>query len=255
MFFFLSKTLGYLVRPLVIVCGMFVLSWLARKKPLKRRFLIAGVILLFFFSNEFLANEIMNSWEIKATRFADMNRTYSYGILLCGTTKSEVGPLDRVYLNSAADRITHTLQLYKMGRIKKIIITGGIGKLIETGLPEADELASLLRLMGVPAADIQIENQSRNTHESAEQMRKILSTKAKPGDCLLITSASHMRRSLACFRKSGWPCQAFSVDFHGHARRLTFDVLFIPKLEAVVWWQSLLKEWSGYMSYWVVGYI
>ncbi len=255
MFFLLSKTLGYLVRPLVIVCGMFLISWLARKKPVKRGFLISGILLLFFFSNEFMANEVMNAWESKATRFADMNRTYAYGIVLCGTIRSEVGPSDRVYLSSAADRVTHTMQLYKMGRIKKILISGGIGKLIEVGPREADELGSLFRLMGVPASDILIENESRNTYESAEQTRKMLSGKARPADCLLITSASHMRRSVACFRKAGWPCQPFSVDFHGHARKFTFDVLFIPKLEAVVWWQSLLKEWTGYITYWVVGYI
>ncbi len=255
MFFFLSKTLGYLVKPLVIVCGLFLASWIARKQAVKRRLLILGISLCFFFSNEFLANEVMNVWEIKATPFAEMNRTYSYGILLCGAAKSEVGPPDRVYLGSAADRINHTMQLYKMGRIQKILISGGSGKLIDTGLREADELASLLRLMGVPTEDILVEPQSRNTHESAEEVRKLLGNKAKSSDCLLITSASHMRRSAACFSKSGWPCQPFSADFQGHTRKLDFDVLCIPKVEAILVWQTLLKEWTGYITYWVVGYI
>ncbi len=255
MFFFLSKTLGYLVRPLVIVCGLFIAAWIAKKKGRKRFFLLGGIVLLFFFSNEFIANEVMNAWEIKATPFAQLTRKYSYGILLCGAAKSEVGPPDRVYLGSAADRINHTMQLYKMGLISKIVVSGGTGRLIDNGDREADDLASLLRLMGVPAEDILIENQSRNTHESADAVRKLLATLTKPSDCLLITSASHMRRSAACFRKSGWPCQSFSADFQGHTRKLTFDVLIIPKLEAITAWQTLFKEWTGYISYWVVGYI
>lgn len=109
--------------------------------------------------------------------------------------------------------------------------------------------------MGVPDEDILIENSSRNTHESAVEVSKILQSKTRPADCLLITSAAHMRRSLASFNRAGWPCKPFSTDFHGHKRKFAFDVLFIPKLEAIVWWQTMLKEWTGYVSYWVVGYI
>lgn len=255
MFFFLSKTLGYLVRPLVIVCLMFVAAWISKKKGRKKFFLITGIALLFFFSNEFIANEVMNAWEIKATPFAEVGRSYAYGILLCGAAKSEVGPPDRVYIGSAADRINHTLQLYKLGLIKKVIVSGGSGRLIDIGTREADELASLLRLMGVPAEDILIENASRNTHESAVEVAKMLAIETRPSDCLLITSASHMRRSVACFNKAGWQCQPFSTDFHGHTRKFGFDILIIPKLEAIQWWQTLMKEWTGYISYWMVGYI
>jgi uncharacterized SAM-binding protein YcdF (DUF218 family) len=255
MFFILSKTLSYLVRPLVIVSGLFVLAWLSKKKGRRKFFLIAGFSLFFFFSNEFIANEVMNAWEIKATPFAHLERSYTYGILLCGAAKTEVGPDDRVYIGSAADRVNHTLQLYKLRKISKIIISGGSGRLVDIGEREADDLASLLQLMGVPAEDLLIENTSRNTHESAVEVARLLDSRTRPSDCLLITSASHMRRSLATFSRAGWPCTPFAVDFHGHVRKYTFDVLFIPKLEAVVWWQTLLKEWTGYFAYWVAGYI
>lgn len=256
MFFFLSKTLGYLVRPLVILCLCFIAAWLTRRKKRRMKFfLTTGFILLFLFSNEFITNEIMNAWEIKARPFASLDRSYSYGILLCGAGKLEVGPRDRVYIGSAADRINHTLQLYKLGKIHKVIISGGSGRLIDIGTREADDLASLLKLMGVPEEDIVIENKSRNTHESAVEVAGILQGLTRPNDCLLITSGSHMRRSLATFNRAGWPCEPFAVDFHGHDRKFDFDVLFIPKVEAVFWWQTLLKEWTGYFSYWVAGYI
>jgi len=255
MFFFLSKTLGYLVRPLVLVV-LFLVAGLVTRKPRRKRLLLRiGFILLFFFSNEFIANEVMNAWEIKAVPFEALGRKYTYGILLCGAAKSEVGPPDRVYIGSAADRINHTLQLYKLGIIEKIIISGGSGRLIDIGTREADELESLLKLMGVPPGDIQVENQSRNTHESAVEVAKLLQPQTRPSDCLLITSASHMRRSLACFGRAGWPCTPFSTDFKGHVRKFSVDVLIIPNLDAFVWWQTLLKEWTGYFAYWMVGYI
>lgn len=255
MFFFLSKTLGYLVRPLVIVFGLFIASWLSRHKGRKKFLLISGFVLLSFFSNEFIANEVMGAWEIKAVPFSDLTRSYTYGILLCGAAQSEVGPSDRVYIRSAADRVNHTLQLYKTGKIQKIIISGGSGRLIDIGTREADELASLLRLMGVPESDLLVENTSRNTHESALEVAALLKTRTRPSDCLLITSASHMRRSLATFTRAGWTCTPFPTDFHAHFRKYSFDVLVIPKLEAVLLWQILLKEWTGYFAYWLVGYI
>ncbi len=255
MFFFLSKTLGYLVRPLVIVVLLLVAGLLTKKKSRRKWLLGLGLFFLFFFSNEFIANEVMNRWEIKAVPFDSIGRKYNYGILLCGAAKSEVGPADRVYIGSAADRVNHTLQLYKLGYIENVIISGGSGRLIDIGVREADELSSLLQLMGVPAEHILLENQSRNTHESAVEVANLLKTRTRPGDCLLITSASHMRRSLACFARAGWPCTPFSADIQGHIRKYSFDVLFIPKLEAFLWWQTLLKEWTGYFAYWAAGYI
>lgn len=255
MYFFLSKTLGYLVKPMVIVCLLFLVSWFIRNKRWKKFLQLASFVLLFFFSNEFIANEVMNIWEIKATPFASIQRTYTYGILLCGTTREGTGPRDRVYIGSGADRINHTVQLYKTGKIRKILISGGSGLLIDRGTREADDLFELLQVMGVPPDAMVVENRSRNTHESAVEVAAMLQPLTRPSDCLLITSASHMRRSLATFRRAGWECTPFPVDFHGHIRKYDFDVLVIPKVEAVAWWQTLLKEWTGYFTYWVAGYI
>lgn len=255
MFFFLSKTLTYLLMPLVIICGSFLLSWLLRNPRWKKRMFLIGLVLLFFFSNEFIVNEVMRAWEMKATPFAALQKKYEYGVLLSGAAKSAVGPADRVYIRSAADRINHTMQLYKMGFIKKVLVSGGSGRLIDIGEREADELASLLTLMGVPREDILTENTSRNTHESAVEVRKILEQNATPSECLLITSANHMRRSSACFRKAGWPMDTFSTDFFSHYRIFTLDVLLIPKIEALASWHILIKEWVGYSAYWVMGYV
>jgi uncharacterized SAM-binding protein YcdF (DUF218 family) len=255
MFFFLSKTLSYLLKPLVIICFGLVLSVWVKNPRWKKRLLMIATVMLLFFSNEFILNEAMRAWEVKVTPFQELHQKYEFAVLLCGVAKSEVGPKDRIYIGSAADRINHTLQLYKLGFVKKILISGGSGRLIDTGDREAAELSSLLQLMGVPASDILIENNSRNTHESAVEVRNILQPITTPSQCLLVTSANHMRRSAACFEKVGWPMDQFSTDFLSHYRKFTFDVLFIPKMEAFTSWHVLLKEWVGYAAYWVAGYV
>ena len=255
MFFILSKTLNYLMMPLVIVTLLFVVSAIWQKAKWKKRLFRMGLVLLILFSNEFIANELMRAWEIPATPFADVKKTYTWGILLSGVTKGGMEPDDRVYFHRGADRVTHTLQLYKMGLISKILVSGGSGRLLDIGECEANDLSDVLIMMGVKSEDIVVESNSRNTHESGVEIRKILETRTTAGECILITSAFHMRRSLGVLANSGWKVAAFSTDFLTHPRVYTFDVLFIPKLEALSIWHHLIKETVGYAAYFVVGYI
>ena len=255
MFFALSKTLSYLTQPMLIVCAVLVASAFVKKNFLRKLLFRSGLGLLLFFSNEFIANEIMTLWEIKPTPYAAISKRYEYGILLTGVTKAEIKPKDRVYFSRGADRVTHSVQLYKLGIIKKILVSGGSGRLISIEEHEADDVANALILMGVPTEDIVIENKSKNTHESAVAVKNILISKVNPEDCLIITSGYHMRRSIACFKKVGFNSDPFTTDFLTHARTFTLDVLIVPKVDAVSTWTTLMREWVGYTAYWISGYI
>jgi uncharacterized SAM-binding protein YcdF (DUF218 family) len=256
MFFILSKTLSYLTMPLVWICIFFIVHLLVRKYSLKKLFFWLGFGSLIFFSNEFLANEVMLAWELDAVAFADVKKKYDYGIVLTGVTNPEKTPRDRVYFSKGADRVTHAVHLYKLGLIRQIIISGGRGRLVDIGEQEADELRDAMLIMGVPVEDIMTENNSRNTYESALEVKKILDQREiKPSECLLITSAFHMRRALACFKKAEAGMDYFTTDFYTHRRVFTPDVLFIPKVEAIFIWQRLFKEWIGFIAYKIAGYV
>lgn len=255
MFFFLSKTLNYLTQPLVIISIMLVLSWVLNRKRWKVRLFKGALVLLLFFSNDFISNEIISRWELPATPYSQLNKTYPLGIVLTGVTRGNMLPDDRVYFTRGADRVIHAVQLYKLGKIKKILVSGGNGGLSERSRQEADELVDAFILMGVPKEALLIENQSRNTRESAVAVKTMLSDDYAPTDCLLITSAYHMRRSRACFNKVGLPIDTFSTDFLHHNRKYSFDVLFIPKLDSINIWTILTREWTGMLAYKLNGYI
>jgi uncharacterized SAM-binding protein YcdF (DUF218 family) len=254
MFFILSKVLNFFTNPLVYVLGLLIFSLLVKKKKLKKRFAGTGVILLLFFSNGFIANEAMKLWEYEATPFAAITKRYQWGIVLTGVTNNDQMPDDRVYFQHGADRVVHTVELYKRGIIRKILISGGAGRVITEARPEADELFKAMVLMGVPDSAITIENESQNTYHSAVQVKKILGENGS-GELLLITSAFHLRRAQACFRKAGLLVDTFACDFYTGPRHFTPDVLLIPKAEAIHVWQKLLKEWVGMVVYKVVGYV
>lgn len=256
MFFVLSKTLNYLAMPFVVTCLFFLLSVLIKKPLWKKRFFWAGFVLLFFFSNDFIVNEALLAWEPEPTAYKDIHRTYEWGIVLTGVTVSEREPNDRIYFSRGADRVTHTVQLYKLGLIKKILVSGGSGRLIQIEEREADDIKKAMVLMGVKEEDVITEVDSRNTHESAVEVKKILERKGiRPADCLLITSAFHLPRSIACYRKLGMNMDTFSTDFYSHPRKFTPDILIVPKVESFFAWHKLIREWTGFVAYKLVGYV
>lgn len=254
MFFVLSKILNFLTNPLVFVFGFFIASLLFKKAHLKKRFFWIAFSLLIFFSNEFIAHEAMRAWEGKPTPYASIDKVYDWGIVLTGVVANDRQPTDRVYFQHGADRVMHTIQLYKKGIIKKILISGGTGALVIHNRPEADEIREVMLMTGVPETDILIERDSRNTHESAVATKAMLAK--EPGDSyVLITSGFHMYRSIGCFEKAGLEADTFRADFYAHPRYWTPDVLLIPRADSIGLWQKIFKEWAGIVAYKISGYI
>lgn len=256
MFFVLSKVLANLIQPLVIVFLLLLTSVLVRGKKWRRAFAIASVSLLFFFSNGFIANEVVRLWELPGTPFTEMKQ-YDVAIVLTGVAvHKSSGPSDRTYYYLGADRVIHTAQLYKLGLIKRVIISGGVGRIVEAGEPEALQLKKSLVVMGVPDSVLYTDPSSDNTYENALESKKIVTALGiNVRDCLLVTSAFHMRRALACFKKADMHIDYFSCDFRAAERSFYPDALLVPKLDAVLIWQKLLKEWAGFVAYKLAGYI
>jgi len=255
MFFVLSKILSFLAQPLAVACMLFVAGWIVRGQRWKKILRVSAFVILFFSSNFFIANEAMRAWEPAITPYTSITKKYDYGILLTGVTKTNMKPKDRVYFTRGADRATHTLQLYKLGIIRKVIVSGGSGRLDGRGVREADDLADFLKLAGIPEQDLVIENQSKNTHESAKLVSEMLAAMDGPKETLVITSAYHLPRAMACFRKAGVSADAFAVEPTAEERKYNPDTLLVPTLEAMGIWQTLLKEWVGFIAYWFAGYI
>jgi len=255
MFFILSKTLAFLIKPITLVLICFILGFFLKKPRWKKRFLVSGFVLLVIFTNDFLSNEFIRWWEVPVTPLEQLEGKYDVAIVLAGITETKMLPRDRVYFKKGADRVTHALQLYRQKKVKKILVSGGTGDPLDQSYREARELFKFLRLAGVPARDLMVEPHSRNTHESAIQTTKMLKSGIGKNKYLLITSAFHMRRALACFEKQGLPVIGYSTDFYSLERKHFIWVFFIPSDDALTRWTKLSKEIVGYTVYKMMGYI
>lgn len=255
MFFILSKTLTYLIQPLSIVFILGIASLFLPQPKWKKRLRCLAIALLILFTNDFIANEAVRLYETPITPLSEIKKQYEWGIVLTGVTATNKVLKDRVYVISSPDRVNHSFLLYKSKIIKKILISGGSGKLLDDTYSEARELLAMYVMMGVDSADILIEGESRNTHESAVEVTKLLRGKVEPQNTLLITSAFHMPRSKACFKKEGWFCDTFATDIRFHHREFTPDSWLIPRADTFATWNALFKEWFGLAAYWFSGYV
>jgi uncharacterized SAM-binding protein YcdF (DUF218 family) len=256
MFFYLSQFLSFLAMPLTIILILLISGVWLRKKKYGKKLMGSGIILLLLFSNQFLANVAMKAWEPDFKAFDNLPE-YEVGIVLTGVTNLNKTAYDRVFFSRGADRATHAVQLYKLGKIKKILITGGQGLNPANPNTEAELLRDFMVMTGVPREDVLVENKAKNTRENALFSKEILIQEGFNLDqnFLIITSAFHMPRSKGCFDKVGLQTDTFPVDYYSQDIRFSIPVLLQPDPYSIFMWHKLFKEWIGITVYWVVGYI
>lgn len=252
MFFIFSKLLYFIITPIVWFFIAITIAYFTKNKKVRKRIVIYSFIGLYLFSNSFLCNEVVKLWEVQTIKIESIKTPYDYGIVLGGFNTYDK-TYDRINFNKASDRLWQTLLLYKQGKIKRIFITGGEGKLIQEGYTESETTRDFLIKIGIPKDDIIIESKSRNTYENAVNTAKILNTQ-KPFTAILITSAIHMKRAHSSFAKAGIQCDEFSTDRIAGKTKFLFDYCFIPEMSALENWRVLFREITGYYMYKVMGY-
>jgi len=245
MFYIASKLLAFLIKPIIWVFILLIGALIFKAK--RRKLLIYTVSVFWVFSNGFLADEAARVWEIEQKGILNMQGQYEVGVILGGFSgyDAKIKMLD---FNAHADRVIFAEQLYHQGKIKKILISGRNGMLINDGYLEAEEIKKYLINNKIPEQDIWIESTSRNTYENA-QNSSILLKEQGIEDILLITSAIHMRRSLFCFEKANLNATPFSTDFTYKTRDFHLDYMLLPSMEGFEKWQDLIHEWIGYIVY------
>lgn len=235
---------------ILIVAGAFFI-----KRKWGKSCLWFGIFLLWFFSNQFIANQAMQVWEPEFKPFNEI-KNHEIGIVLTGVTNLSKTAYDRTFFNKGADRITHALQLYQEGKIKKILITGGQGLNPVNPQSEAEVLQRFLLMTGVPAEDMMIEDQSKNTAQNAEFSKSFLEEKgiSITQEFVLITSAFHMSRAKGCFDKVGLKTITFPTDYYSSDTKFDIPTLLFPDPYSIFMWHKLVKEWIGIAVYRIVGY-
>lgn len=249
MFFYLSKILAFLLMPLFWFFVLMIYSFYSKHK---HKIQIFALIVLYIFSNGFIIDEIGRWWE--KYPIPKLDKQYEVGILLGG-----IGRIDpahhRIEFNNSADRLLKAIELYHQKKIKKILITGGSGSVLHPEDREAVYIYQYLRNIQIPDTDIIVETQSRNTYENAVFSKRILDSLNIKGSYLLITSAYHMRRSMAIFEKQGFKdITAYPAERLSGPRKWELDHCLLPQPDTLTTLYIYIHEWIGLIVYKLKGY-
>lgn len=245
MFFYLSKTLAFLFMPLFWFFVLMIYSFYSKHK---KKIQIIALIFLYLCSNSFVVDELGRWWESYPVPV--IKQPSEIGIVLGGIGR--IDPTEkRIEFVNSADRLLKATELYHQKKIKKILITGGSGSLLHPEDREAIYIYQYLKNIQIPDTDIIIENDSKNTYENALFSKKILdSLHIKKNNVVLITSAYHMRRSIAVFEKQGFKdIIPYPAERLSGPRKFELDHCLLPHPDAMTTLYKYIHEWIGFLIY------
>lgn len=263
MFVFLSKLLPLFVYPLGLASLLLLLGLIiVWKRPFFALFSMGTALLvLLIASNAWVSSRLVQSLEWQHLPDGELPQAEAI-VLLGGSTQAPSPPRQTVEITEAGDRVLYTAHLYQQEKAPLIIATGGQISWLGKQQPEANYMKQLLVKMGVPASDIIEETQALNTHDNAVYTQTILEENGIE-QSLLVTSASHMPRSMLTFQKQGIDVIAAPTDFtitqqHWEQLQATPQstiINFLPNVEHLNNTTRALKEYIGMVVYWLRGWL
>lgn len=263
---FLSKFLPVFVYPLglvfLLVSTALVLLLMPPRRYLSPRLplwlLGTAVVLLWTSSMPLVAKGLARSLEWHHLPGGELPTAEAI-VVLGGGTRPWIAPRPWYELNEAGDRILHGARLYRQGKAPVLIVSGGRAEwLADGGNPEAEDMAAIAQVLGVPREAIVQEPGSLNTRENALEVQKILQER-QIGTILLVTSAFHMPRSLRVFAKLGIratpaPADFLTVQPNANQDWAGFLLDCLPSAEAQQLTTLILKEYVGLWVYQLRGW-
>lgn len=254
--FVLSKIFWFVANPAVVLLAALVvgaiLLWSRRWRALGRWIVTATAAVSLGLAVVPVGPYLMATLEDRFPPPAALPDRIDGIIVLSGFLSMTTG-IDRgtVELNALADRLTAFLVLARRYPEARLVFAGGSAAAFADRPSEASFARRLLADLGAPVDRIAFEDRSRNTAENASLAKALIGP--KPGETwLLVTSAFHMPRAVACFRTVGWDVLPYPVDFQTGGRdTLDLDLLPLYHMEALAY---AIHEIAGLVAYRVLGY-
>jgi uncharacterized SAM-binding protein YcdF (DUF218 family) len=103
---------------------------------------------------------------------------------------------------ASAGRVLEAIRVFKMTDAAWVIASGGLLTPTPFDEPNGKTMRDVMARAGIPEARLLLETESRNTHEEAVIVGRMLAP-LNVQHVILVTSETHMRRSLGTFRAEG----------------------------------------------------
>lgn len=259
-----------IIDPFTLCLGILLVGivclWIAKGQNVGRIITSLGFLLLLLFSLPVVSNSLLEHIEQQHSSFFVPGRNGVSTLMPTVNTEEQEGPSDIAYIvvlagghtldlrlpitshftSSGLTRLVEGIRLYKKIPNTQLIVSGGVGR---DPVSDAVLMRKLAVDLGVDEEDIILEAESMSTFDEARFIQPIVKDKK----FLLVTSASHMPRSMGLFLKLGMKPQPAPT---GHlVKRYEHRLALLPNSASLHKSYIAVYEILGYLKEKLLGRI
>ena len=241
MFFIVAKMLVWFLYPLSLSFFLLIAALVLCYRAKRKFFLV-------FFVNSLIILYLSSIRPTADFLLAPLEHKYL-------ENKNPVSRADAIVILAGGEgmRLIKGIGLFHKKFSSLIIMSGGSGNIFDQNRKEALLMKEIAMDLGVPEESIIAETESRNTRENAINTKQILD-KIGAKRVLLVTTASHMPRSYALFKKIGVDAVPVPSDFF--IKPTPYDPFsFIPNAGDLKNSTLAIHEYIGIIAYRLKGWI
>ena len=222
---YINKILPIIVSPLGLIIILLFFG-VFRKRILPS---MIGLIILIILSLPIVSGQLIKLLEqnYRPTTPNETARADTVIVLSGMVTLIEKNDGIHYEFSEAVDRIFAGINLLKIGKAQKIILTRG--KLPwSVGVPEGEFLAEFIQSQGINPNRILLSEIVQNTNDEAKAISRML---PKNSEVILVTSAFHMPRAVKVFQNQNLKVIPYAVDFRSSVKEINI-IDFLPQASA-----------------------
>lgn len=259
MLFALSKILPIFFFPVGFAClagvAAALLSWFGHRRAAAIAAL-AGSGVLYLASLGPVSQVLLRGLEGRYPQALTYPKSPAI-VVLGGSGVARIPPRLHPETNAYGDRPAYGAMLFRQGLAPRIVVTGGVITLFSSVTQsEASINAEILEeYFGIDTSALILADGSRNTREDALRVREKFEALGLPLEIILVTSAAHMPRSVALFRKQGFVTHPAPTDFHASTLAGFKPIHLLPEEGALFNSCYALHEYFGYAAYRMLGWL
>jgi len=253
--FLFKKIVAPLLFPLsiileILIFGIFLL-WFTRRQKTGKMLVFAGVLLLALFSYGSISDICLKTLEDKYPPLMDLHQfsDVKWVVVLGGGHNSDSKlPVTGQIGDSSLSRLLEGVRIHKKLPESKLILSGSG---VYDPVSNATVMAGVAEVMGAGNNRLVLEELSKDTRDQALLIHKIVGNER----FILVTSASHMPRSMALFQKLGMEPIPAPTDYLVKESQGLSPGVFFPSAGSLRKMERVFYEYLGFGWAWIRGQI
>jgi len=243
--FMFKKIVAPLFFPLSICLEIFLvgifLLWFTRKQMAGKIIVTIGVATLVALSYGVASETLLRPLEYKYPPMTDVSTILDVKwvvVLSGGHTPDDQLPITGQLSDASLVRLVEGVQIHRKLPKSKLVLSGGG---VFSAVTEAKVMMDVAIALGMNAKDLVLESESKDTKDQARLIHKIV------GDSrfILVTSASHMPRSMVLFLKKGMHPIPAPIGHKVIKRKKITPSMFFPSAGRIEKTERAFYEYLG----------